>query len=113
MVNGHVQMTKKLAVGCRNLFKGCTVAQERLLMRFCELRDYPNRANTSLRTYYDLGLRSDRRYVYTHKADKEIGHRSKQTSEIVTKAPAHSRGTRNPAGTGPVIPTSIRMPTTT
>ena len=109
-------MTRKLSASYEKLYKGCAVGREGLLMRFCELcelRDYPNRSYTPLRTYHDSGLQSDRRYVYTRKVGKEIGQRSKQTSETVTEAPTRSRGSRNPIGMGHVIPTGIRIPTVT
>ena len=72
--NGH--MASKLVVGCGNLFKGCAVAQEGLLMQFYELGDYLNRSNTCLQTYCDSGLPCNRGYVYSGKVNKEIGHRS-------------------------------------
>lgn len=112
-VNDHVQTARKLVVGCRNLFKGCAVAREGLLMQFCELRDYLSRSNTCLQTYCDSGLPCDRSYVYAHKANKEIRRKSEQAGETVTETPTRNRRIRNPIGPGHVIPTGIRVPVVT
>ena len=112
-IKGHVQTARKLVVGCRNLFKGCAVAQERLLTRFCELRDYLSRSNTCLQTYCHSSLPCDRRYVYAHKANKEIGCRSEKVGETVIGTPTRNKRTRNPAAPSHVIPTGVRVPTVT
>jgi hypothetical protein len=72
-----------------------------------------NKENTPLRSHYDSRLQNDRRHVYTCKVDKEIGCRSKQTSQIVTQTQAWNKGTRNPIGMSHVVPTDICMPTMT
>ena len=82
-------------------------------MLFYELRDYLSRSNTCLQTYCDLGLPCDSRYVYASKTNKEIRRRSEQAGETVTETPTRNRRTRNPIGSGHVIPTGIRVPATT